>query len=139
MKTIHDICNSTKPKDIQKIQDYLVKNNCTQYYQAFNQELTYPNVLDYPVNKLVITNSFICDYNHDFLIYPISNIINVYKSNIINGEYSFSNIHVAIETKDNTRFYIGNTIRLPKDSPIDNFISHVKAKCMQYNQQQLNF
>lgn len=138
MKTIIDVCNSTKPKDIQKLQDNLVKNNCTQYFQAFKQEITYPTTIDYPVNKLVITNSFICDYNHDFFIYPIANIINIYKSNIINGEYNFTNMHVAVETRDNRRFYIGNSFRKLKDSPIDNFISNVKIKCMQYNQQQSN-
>lgn len=128
MKSIQNIFCSDNPKDNEKLMKKLTATNSINYLQAFKLELSAGQLQDFPKRRFVITPSFICDYKNEPVIFPICNIINVYRTNIINNEYNYNSMALAIETNYNTRMFLLQSIRNINDAEFNNIVQIIRNR-----------
>lgn len=115
-KLLGEIIYSQEPKVMEKINKALEKDPTSQmFFAAFRQEAMNPTTRDYQKLRICITDSYICYYNLGigmyFKIIPITSIKNLYRSCMVNGEYTYEHLNLAIETSDNVTHYFANVLR----------------------------
>ncbi len=102
------IVSSKKSKDIKNKINFLEQNgSLNTLYQDFS--------LGQPVFskklRLAVSDHFVLDYSapkEGFIVYPLENVNNVFKCNMINGCPTTTN-YIALETIDGQRFCIAPT------------------------------
>lgn len=134
-KTIIDMLKDDSPKMAKKINKCLESKNCSvmtkTYFESFRQEaISSGTAVDFPKVKIIVTNSYICSYEMTFGftvdIVPLSIVENVYRSNIINGEYDYESFYLAIEMSEGRRTYFGRTLRVGKKN-LDAFVDVINT------------
>lgn len=138
MKPIKDMLDAMKPEAIQKM---LGKDNVSaQFYEAFKQELDTGNIQEFTKQKIVITNSFICDYSsfvlrigRTLLIRPLNSIANAYRTTIINGQYNFDFVSIKLDYFNRGCDYLNMQSRKGKDISVYDEVLDVLKPIVQQN------
>ena len=132
MKGIKELLLDESPKNQKKLEKMLAKNPVSaSYLEAAKAEARGAGAMEFPDVRALVTDSFLC--YHDIgigaglTILPISVIRNLYRTNIIGGEYNFSDFYLAVETASAIMYLM----RLPRFGNIDKYndvIAAVKAR-----------
>ena len=132
MKGIKELLLDESPKNQKKLEKMLAKNPVSaSYLEAAKTEARGAGAMEFPDVRALVTDSFLC--YHDIgigaglTILPISVIRNLYRTNIIGGEYNFSDFYLAVETASAIMYLM----RLPRFGNIDKYndvIAAVKAR-----------
>ena len=133
MKSIKELLLDESPKGQKKLEKMLAKTPvCASYLEAAKAEARSANALEFPKLRMLVTDSFLCYHDigigASFVIYPISCIRNLYRTNIIGSEYDYSYFALAIEFESSTGYLMryprsGNGLEIYND-----VIAAVKAR-----------
>lgn len=123
MKDIKVLLGDTKPKNQEKIRKASEKGECAQYVDQFLAEVAKLTAIDFPMAKCIVTDNYFCAYDlftiafsKTLTIIPLSNIVNLYRSNIsVNGDYDYANFHLDVELKDGQKKHVATVIRNAKN------------------------
>ncbi|MCQ2532357.1 MAG: hypothetical protein MJ093_06600 [Saccharofermentans sp.] len=133
MKKLVNFLTDESPKMLKKIDKMLENNSSAQYYDALKQEIQAGNEVDVPGIGLCVTNSYLVYYKFGIgatlYIIPISNITNLYRTNMDN-EYLYDAFFLAIEKTDGQKQLICRYPRNGKKSLdiYNQIIDAVKSK-----------
>lgn len=138
-KTITDVLKDDSPKMQAKITKYLEGDNVIgltrQYFESFkNEVINGSSNHDFPKLKIIITDSFVAYYEYALSfklnIVPLDMVKNVYRTNVVNGNYSFEDFFLAVEMTDGNKTLMSRTFRSGKKSLqiYDEIIATLKSK-----------
>lgn len=125
MKGIKELLLDESPKNLKKLEKMLAKDPVSaSCFEAAKAEARGAGAMEFPNLHTLVTDSFLC--YHDIgiggglTIFPISAIRNLYRTNIIGGEYDYSYFFLAVETTSSIRYLMrlsrfGNGIEKYKD------------------------
>lgn len=131
MKTAVNYFFPEKEKEIEKLNNAVDAAGSREYFEAFKAELSQSDVSDYPKCKFVVTHSFYASYNDKkyVTIRPLEKVVNVYSSNMINGQYDYTWKYLCIESNDHTHAYFAAVSRNAKTLDFDALLKFLTYQC----------
>ena len=94
----------------------------------FRNEYTKDNIEEYKKIKVETTPNYLVSYYPTFTVIPFSNITNAYHSNMVNGKYEGTLRYIAIETKNNEKYYIAPKPLNQNNEQFDEVLQKIKGK-----------
>ncbi len=109
MKSIKELLLDESPKNQKKLEKMLAKDPVSaSYLAAVKAEANGAGAMEFTNLHTLVTNSFLCyqdiGIGGGLTILPISTIRNLYRTNIVNGEYDYSDFFLAVETSSAIRY-----------------------------------
>ena len=109
MKGIKEMLLDESPKNVKKLEKMLEKApGSAAYLEAAKAEANGAGTMEFPNLNAMVTDSFFCYHSvgigAEFLILPLSSIVNLYRSNKVGNEYDYNNFRLAVETVNGTRY-----------------------------------
>ena len=109
MKGIKEMLLDESPKNVKKLEKMLEKApGSASYLEAAKAEAKGAGAMEFPDIRMMVTDSFLCYHGvgigAEFLILPLSSIVNLYRSNKVGNEYDYSNFRLAVETANGTSY-----------------------------------
>ncbi|MCR4791963.1 MAG: hypothetical protein K5871_04385 [Lachnospiraceae bacterium] len=133
MKGIKEMLLDESPKNVKKLEKMLDKvPGSASYLDAAKAEANGAGAMEFQNLRILVTDSYLCYHGigigAEFLILPLSSIVNLYRSNVIGNEYDYDNFRLAVETETGIR-YLSPFPRSGKGMDIYNeVITAVKGK-----------
>ena len=122
-KSFQDIVCPSSEKNKEKVSKALANGNSAMFYQILCNEAAAGRFTDYSKYQVAVTDYFLCNYSNfssigfSYInIIPLRSIVNLYRTNIVNGKYDYDFFHLALEMADGSKQYIGIYTRKAKDS-----------------------
>ena len=97
----------------------------------FRNEYTKENIEEYKKIHVELTPNYLVSYIPSFRVIPFSDITNAYQSNMINGKYEGKFRYIAIETKNNEKYYIAQKLLNKNNEQFDEVLQKIKSKIIQ--------
>lgn len=120
----------TNKKQSKNADNVLNKLEDQKILDDFRNEYTKENIEEYKKINIETTPNYLVSYMPSFTVIPFSDITNAYHSNMVNGTYqAFS--YIAIETKNNEKYYIAQKPLNQKNEQFDNVLEKIKSKIRQ--------
>lgn len=94
----------------------------------FRNEYTKDNIEEYKKIKVETTPNYLVSYYPTFTVIPFSDITNAYQSNMINGKYEGALRYIAVETKNNEKYYIAPKSLNQNNEQFDEVLQKIKGK-----------
>lgn len=118
-KNMLNLVLSDKAKDQTKITKAIESDSLTcACWEAFRQEAASGTTVELPNVKLIITDNYLCWYSTaiklSFRLIPITSIMNLYRTNMIDGNYDYGNFRLALELSDGSRLTVAPYARSKK-------------------------
>ena len=109
MKGVKDLILDESPKNAKKLEKLLSKDPASAaLFEAAKAEAGRATAQEFPKFRLLVTDSYLCFWRFmvggSLEIIPISQITNIYRTNILRGEYDFGNVILAVETNEGIRY-----------------------------------
>ena len=137
MASFKEIITDTKPKTVEKLEKALQNGNSTRYFEAAKSEALMASVYDEERIKTVVTDNYVIFYGKFYIfgnskeirILPISEIVNIYRTNVVNNEYNYDSFHLAVVMADGRLIFPLTVMRDVKGSfnYFDNLITKIKS------------
>lgn len=109
MKSIKDLILDDGPKAIKKREKIFAKDTESgKYYEDLKAEVTRESTMEFPKLKMLVTDSYVCTsqavFGGSLIIVPISQITNIYRTNIVSGKYNHDYFTLAAETGSGIKY-----------------------------------
>lgn len=138
MKSIFEVLGDTKPKSVEKLEKAFEKGECSQFKDEFMKEALIGTAKDFANVKCLVTDNYFCCYTgfigafgKSILVFPLSLIGNLYRSNI-NAEpkYDYDNFYLQLELTNGKRIVVSPLLRRSKNAfnAYDEIVKYVKSK-----------
>lgn len=137
MKGIKDMFLDESPKNVKKLEKLLAKDpDSASHLEAAKAETNGSGAMEFPKIRMLVTDSFVCYFRIGIggaiMIVPISEITNIYRTNIVRGEYEYEQFTLAVETTKGIR-YMANFPRSGKSFDIFNEVIALVRERMSVN------
>lgn len=109
MKGVKDLILDESPKNIKKLEKMFTKDpGSGALFEGLKAEVNRPSAQDFPKFKMMVTDSYVCFWRNmlggSLEIIPLDKITNIYRTNIINGQYNYENFTLAVESGNSIRY-----------------------------------
>ena len=109
MKGIKDLMLDDSPKNVQKLEKLLAKAPGSEnYFEAAKAEAVRDTAEEFTKFRTMVTDSYLCfsriGIGGALIIIPISQITNIYRTNVVRNTYDFDNVTLAVETNEGVRY-----------------------------------
>ena len=109
MKGLKDFILDDSPKAAKKLEKIFAKDpESGAYFEQLKAEVNRPSAQEFPKFRIIITDSFVCFsrlmFGGSLEIIPLSQITNIYRTNIVRGGYDYENFTLAAETANGIRY-----------------------------------
>lgn len=103
MKGVKDLILDESPKNVKKLEKIFEKDpESASYFDALKAEAGRSSAQEFTKFRILVTDSFVCYspvvFGGRLNIVPITKVRNIYRTNIVRGEYNFDNFTLAVET-----------------------------------------
>ena len=109
MKGLKDLFLDESPKNIKKLEKLLAKDpGSAACFESAKAEAARDSAIEFPKLRMMVTDSYVCflrfGIGGPLMIVPISNITNLYRTNVVNNQYDYDNFTLAVETNEGIRY-----------------------------------
>lgn len=119
--------NKKNKKEVETIIKVLAEDG---KLEEIENEFSNYEINEYKKIKLDVIQNYIISYEPKLLIVPFADIINVYHSNMINGQYQ-PFMYIALETRNNEKYYIAQKQLDTKNPQFEEALEKIKSKVKQ--------
>ena len=109
MKGVKDLILDESPKNTKKLEKMLSKDPGSEaYLEAARAEAARTTAVEFTKFRMMVTDSFLCFSRFGIagalMIVPISQITNIYRTNVVGNTYDFNNFTLAVETNGGIKY-----------------------------------
>lgn len=109
MKGVKDLILDESPKNLKKLEKMFTKDpESGAYFDALKAEANRDSAQEFPKFRMMVTDSFVCFWRNmiggTLEIVPTEKITNIYRTNVVRGQYDYDNVTLAVETGSNIRY-----------------------------------
>lgn len=120
------LISSNSKENKKRKENYKALKGSSNYFEILN-DYEGDNLTEFKKYNMAIGEKYIFDYSKGMDVISLANLVNVYRSNMIEGVYQLEK-YIAIETNDNKKFYIAKTpLNTKKSSEFDEILEKLKS------------